>query len=57
MLSGGQKPRLLLALGLLIKAECTLLDDITASLDDEGKSSFIQLLYAIIHKNKWFLML
>lgn len=52
MLSGGQKPRLLLALGLLIKAECTLLDDITASLDDEGKSSFIQLLYAIIHKNK-----
>jgi len=46
-LSGGQKQRIAIAAVLTMKTPVLILDDVTSSLDAEGKQSIFELLYAL----------
>ncbi|HIU13214.1 MAG TPA: ABC transporter ATP-binding protein [Candidatus Fimiplasma intestinipullorum] len=56
-LSGGEKQRLLLVMALLIQADVILLDEITASMDQEGREQLIKLLRSFAQKTHCIMVL
>lgn len=56
-LSGGEKQRLLLVMALLIQADVILMDEITASMDQEGREQLIKQLRSFAQKTHCIMVL
>lgn len=56
-LSGGEKQRLLLVMALLVQADIILMDEITASMDQQGRDQLIRLLRSFVRKTHCIMVL